>query len=93
MDEREAAPDQVPADEAAEAETGVPPEASFAERGTFEGAYGEGSAEAWQDEQAAQRADHPNPPRASGMGGSDTAYAPDTGFAPDPPLEADDTEQ
>ena len=93
MDERETAPDQRPPDQTDEAATGVPPEASFAQRGTFEGAYGEGSAEAWQDEQAAQRTDHPNPPRSSGMGGSDTAYAPDTGFAPDPPPAPDEASE
>ena len=90
MDEREATPDQVPGEEASEETMGVPSEASFAQRGTFEGAYGDGSAEVWQDEQAAERTDHPNPPRSSGMGGSDTAYAPDTGFAPDPPPTPDE---
>ena len=92
MDERDMAREERREDEEGQADTGVPPEASFAQRGTFEGAYGEGSAEAWQDEQAAQRTEHPNPPRSSGMGGSDTAYAPDSGFAPDPPPAPDATE-
>jgi hypothetical protein len=64
----------------------LPQEARFNQRGTFEGAYGEGSADAWQDEQAAQRTDRPTPERSSGMGGGSTDYDPDTGFAPVDPL-------
>ena len=90
--DRPSTPADQPETDDADREARPSPETSFAQRGTFEGAYGEGSREAWQDEQEAQRAERPSPELSSGMGGSTTGYDPDTGFTQEWPAEPTPTE-